>query len=113
MNREIKCYNTMFNTTSITIDKNLAIADAGATSHIILPDAPTQDVKPTIAPLKINLPNRTTLKSTHTAMLNIPCLPPQARQAHIVPGLSNASLISIKHSAMPDVLSHITPTPAT
>jgi hypothetical protein len=41
------------------------------------------------------LPDGCTITSSHITELNIPSLPPAARTAHIFPGLSNGSLISI------------------
>ena len=87
---------TMCNLSTIQIPKHLAIADAGATSHFLVKGAPVSNIKPTTTPLRINLPDGGQLKSTHTATIDIPWLPKAARQAHIVPGLSHASLISIK-----------------
>lgn len=46
--------------------------------------------------LKIHLPNGATSESTHMTILNIPWLPPATCSAHIVPGLTHISLISIK-----------------
>jgi hypothetical protein len=80
--------------TSIGVD--MAIADAGATSHFLVTGAPVINRRTAIAPIKINLPDGAQLKSTHTATLNIPSIPKSARQAHIVPGLTHTSLVSIK-----------------
>ena len=74
----------------------MAVADAGATGHFILPGTPVTNVKIARHPLKINLPYRDWLTSTHTCTLDIPWLPNKAKEAHIVPGLAHASLISIK-----------------
>jgi hypothetical protein len=41
------------------------------------------------------MPNGTTIQSSHTCNLLITDLPPQARQAHILPGLVHNSLISV------------------
>jgi hypothetical protein len=41
------------------------------------------------------LQNGTTIASTHTATLNLPSLPHAARQAHILPGLDQHSLLSV------------------
>ena len=61
-----------------------------------MPQAPVKNIRPTTAPLEIALPDGKTIQSTHTCELDIPSLPPKAREAHIVPGLKHASLISIK-----------------
>jgi hypothetical protein len=41
------------------------------------------------------MPNGTTIQSSHTCNLLLTDLPPQARQAHILPGLVHNSLISV------------------
>ena len=87
---------TMLNTGGIRIAVDMAVADAGATSHFVLPGAPVKNVTQTKTPLVITLPDGQTLKSTHTCMLDAPWLPEKARHAHIVPGLAHTSLISIK-----------------
>ena len=76
--------------------KNMAVADAGATGHFVLPGAPVTNIKIARHPLKINLPDGDCLTSTHTCTLDIPWLPKESKEAHIVPSLAHASLISIK-----------------
>ena len=88
--------DTILNTSNIKINVNLGIADAGATSHILLPQAPIMNIHPTIKPLKINLPDGVTLQSTHTAHLAILWLPDAAREAHIISSLNHTSLVLIK-----------------
>ena len=46
-------------------------------------------------PITVLLPNNDTMQSTHTAELDLPDLPPQARLVHIFPKLASGSLISI------------------
>jgi hypothetical protein len=41
------------------------------------------------------MPNGTTIQSSHTCNLLLTDLPPQERQAHILPGLVHNSLISV------------------
>ena len=77
------------------IAKNMAVADAGATGHFVLPGTPVTNVKIARHPLKINLPYGDCLTSTHTCTLDIPWLPNEAKEAHIVPGLAHAYLIFI------------------
>jgi hypothetical protein len=43
----------------------------------------------------MNMPNGTTIQSSHTCNLLLTDLPPQARQAHILQGLVHNSLISV------------------
>ena len=75
---------------------DMVVADAGATSHFILPGAPVTNITPTDSPLVITLPDGQILQFTHMCKLDAPCLPLQAHKAHIVPGLANTSLVSIK-----------------
>jgi DNA-binding transcriptional regulator YbjK len=87
---------TVYNASNIKISEDMAIADAGATSHFLIKRAPVLNKQITMKPLRINLPDGAQLYSTHTATLDIPWIPPNARKAHIVPGLSHTSLISVK-----------------
>ena len=75
---------------------NQAIRDTGTTGHFILPGAPMDNVRVADHPIKIEMPNGTIEKSTHTCLLWIPALPKGLREAHVGPGLSHSSLISIK-----------------
>eukprot|EP01034_Spumella_vulgaris_P024130 gene24130-30440_t len=52
------------------------------------------DVTPTADGIYVSMPNGETIKSTHTATLDLPALPNAARTAHIFPGLTG-SLLSI------------------
>jgi hypothetical protein len=88
--------NALFDVSGIKIAVDHTIADAGATSHFLLPGAPVSDIKKATTPLTIHLPDGTTIQSTNTYLLRRPDLPRAARVAHIVPGLSHSSLISIK-----------------
>ena len=91
-----KYRNAMFNTGKIKIAADMAIADAGATSHFIVAGAPVLNKQPATSPLRIHLPDGDTLRSSHTCDLDVPALPAAARTAHIVPGLAHSSLVSIK-----------------
>jgi hypothetical protein len=80
--------------TDIPVDKT--VEDAGATGNFMLLGAPVTKISPTKAPIIINLPDGSQIKSTHTCEIDNPDLPNAARQAHIVPGLAHTSLVSIK-----------------
>ena len=71
-----------------------AISDTGATGHFLTCNAPVQNKQITTNPISILLPNGNTLQSTHTCEVAIPGLRPTAKKAHVVPGLSHASLLS-------------------
>ena len=85
-----------FDVSGIKIGVNYAIADAGATGHFLVPEAPVINKAATTNPLSIHLPDGEKLMSTHTCEIDVPSLPKGARKAHIVPGLAHSSLISIK-----------------
>jgi len=85
-----------FDVSGIKIGVEYAIADAGATGHFLIPEAPLDEVLTSANPLTIHMPHGGTLKSTKEGMLPIPWLPKEARKAHVVPGLAHASLVSIK-----------------
>ena len=73
----------------------MVVADVGATGHFVLPGTPVTNVKIARHPLRINLLYGDCLTSTHTCTLDIPWLPNEAKEAHIVPGLAHAYLIFI------------------
>ena len=91
-----KAPNAIFDVSGIKIAVDMAIADAGATSHFVLPGAPIKNQRVATNPLVINLPDGDVLRSSHVGKLDIPALPHKARVAHIVPGLAHSSLVSIK-----------------
>ena len=72
-----------------------AIVDSGASNHYLTTAAPTLNITPTTSPISITLPDGTTVKSTHTCLLDLPQLPLEARRAHIIPQLASHSLISV------------------
>ena len=45
--------------------------------------------------MRVKLPNKVHINSSHVGTLPLPQLPPQARRAHIIPGLASHSLISV------------------
>ena len=77
---------------------DMAIADAGATGHFVLPCTPVTDLQIATKPLVINLLDGDQIKSTHTCELMVPWLPKNAKRAYIVPGLAHISLIYISRS---------------
>jgi hypothetical protein len=72
-----------------------ATLDSGCTSNFLSAAAPCIDKQPAHVPLNVNMPNGTTIQSSHTCNLLLTDMPPQARQAHILPGLVHNSLISV------------------
>jgi hypothetical protein len=75
--------------------QSTALLDSGCTAHFLLANAKFSNKIPTATPLAVRLPNGDTITSTHTATLNMPSLPHTARQAYILPGLTQYSLVSV------------------
>ena len=71
-----------------------ALSDSGASSHFLVDGAHAVNIKVDLNPLTITLPDGRALHSTHTCNLDIPWLRGNATRAHIVPGLTHASLVS-------------------
>jgi hypothetical protein len=72
-----------------------AILDSGCTSIFLSATAPCSNKQEAHVPLSVNMPNGTTIQSSHTCDLLLADLPPQARKAQILPGLVHNSLISV------------------
>ena len=90
-----KKMETAYSTSIIKIAKKNSIAEAGATKTFFLPATPVKNVQPAGKPISINISDRSKLRSSHTCNLDIEGIPEKENFAHIVPGLSHASLISI------------------
>jgi hypothetical protein len=71
------------------------ILDSGCTSIFLSAAAPCSDKQASHVLLNVNMPNSTTIQSSHPCNFLLTGLPPQARQAHILPGLVHNSLISV------------------
>jgi hypothetical protein len=71
------------------------ILDSGTTGHFLTTTHPVCNKQVDNNPIAICNPNGQLMISSHTADLDLSCLPKAARQAHIVPDLTNQSLISI------------------
>ena len=68
-----------------------AIADTGASSHYLRPNDPHFKAGINKPPITVGLPNGDLLQSITQAVQ----LPKQDRYAHIIPGLTHSSLVSI------------------
>jgi hypothetical protein len=75
--------------------QSTALLDSGYTAHFMLANAKCSNKILTATPLAVRLTYGDTIMSTHTATLNMPSLPHTARQAHILPGLAQYSLLSV------------------
>ena len=62
----------------------------------VFPGGLLKNIMPETRLLVIYLSNGKTLQSTHTVNLYLSWLPKLATQAHVVPGISHTSLLSIK-----------------
>jgi hypothetical protein len=69
--------------------------DSGCTAHFLLANAKCTNKVLVETPLEVCKSNGATIASTHTATLNLPFLPHAARQAHILPGLAQHSLLYV------------------
>jgi hypothetical protein len=72
-----------------------AIVDSGCTVHFLLVNAPCLNKMKSRTPLTVCLPNSATMESSHTDELDIPELNAAASKAHVFPGMTNHSLISV------------------
>jgi hypothetical protein len=74
----------------------MAIADTGASGHSIRPQDPHETNGTQQDSITVGLPNGATLQSSpNNCTLDIPQLPDAARKAHLIPGLTHSSLVSI------------------
>jgi hypothetical protein len=79
----------------VTIGRDHAIADTGATSIFIMDGVDVINKRVATSPLTINLPDGKKVKSSHVCDIAIPGLP-TILLGHIVPSLTVASLIGIR-----------------
>jgi hypothetical protein len=75
--------------------QSTALLESGCIAHFLLANAKCTNKVIAETPLEVRLPNGATIASTHTATLNMPSLPHASRQAHILPGLSQHSLLYV------------------
>jgi hypothetical protein len=73
-------------------------------------DCPVINKRLTRNPIKIKIPNGSTIESTHVAEIDLPMLRPAAGKAHIVPALDNCSLLLLGQYVMPATPSYSRPT---
>jgi hypothetical protein len=69
--------------------------DSGCTGHFLLVNAPCLNKVESRTPLTVRLPNGATMESSHTADLDIPGLNAAASKAHVFPGMTHHSLLSV------------------
>jgi hypothetical protein len=71
------------------------ILDYGCTSNFLSAPTPCTNKQASPIPLNVNMPNGTSIQSSHTSDLLLTALPPDANRAHILPGLVHNSLIYV------------------
>ena len=69
--------------------------DSGTSKHYMKINSPLQKIHCVNDGERVVLPNGEQIVSTHRGSVPIPTLSPQAREAHVFPGLTQSSLISI------------------
>ena len=69
-----------------------AIADSGTTGHFLQMESTCSNRKRNRDGVRVQLPDGSTIQSTHTALINFPQLPMEARRAHLFPNIKHALL---------------------
>jgi hypothetical protein len=69
--------------------------ESGCTSNFLSATAPCSDKQAAHVPPNVNMPNGTTIQSSHICNILLTDMPPQAQQAHILPGFVHNSLVSV------------------
>ena len=72
--------------------KDYAIADSGTTGHFLQMDSECSNRQSTNDGVRVKLPDGSIIKATHTANINFPQLPMEARKAHLFPDIKHALL---------------------
>jgi hypothetical protein len=72
-----------------------SILDYGCTRNFVSATAPGMNKRAAHIPLHANMSNYTAIQSAHNSELLLSILPPQARRAHILPGLVHNLLIYV------------------
>ena len=79
-----------------TLNKNYyAILDSGASSNFIMDSAVVKEKHTEHEQKRVTLPDGRKIVSSHKCELDLPNLPPEARQGYILPEMQNNSLLSI------------------
>eukprot|EP00804_Cyclotella_cryptica_P024534 CCRYP_014646-RA/>CCRYP_014646-RA protein AED:0.43 eAED:0.43 QI:0/0/0/1/0/0/2/0/172 len=72
---------------------NYTIVDSCASDNYLTPTANIKSKASLHQPIQVTLPDKSTLRSSHTCQLDLP-LPQPTKQGYILPGMKNHSLIS-------------------
>jgi len=72
------------------------LVDSGSAGRFCqVQSAHLKNKRRTNSPLTVQLADKSTILSTHTAELPFPCLPRKARTVHLFPALKGTSLLSV------------------
>ena len=71
------------------------ILDSGTTDYFISVQTSVKNVRPTKNVINVTIPNGDHMNSTHECDIDWPLLPQRARGGHIIPALSQHSLLSV------------------
>ena len=69
--------------------------DSGTTDHFMSVHAHVENIRPTKNPLKVVIPDGSKMESTHECDIAWPALPKNATTGHIIPQLTQQSLLSV------------------
>ena len=78
--------STIYSYATVVVQNNtndFAIVDSGPTGHFLQMDSICRDKKRTSDGVCVKLPDGSTIEATHTALINYPQLPLEARRAHL------------------------------
>ena len=82
-------------TPKIEVATHYGMLDSGKTDHFISVQASVKNVRPTKNAINVTIPNGEQMNSTHECDIDWPLLPQRARGRHIIPALSQQSLLSV------------------
>ena len=91
--KDLPSSSLIFGTKKLVNMIEFAISDSGATAHFLIEGAPVVNLQEAEFPVAIKLPDGTIIYPTPTCNLDIPWLPHEMTEAHIVPGLAHSSLM--------------------
>ena len=77
------------------VTTHYGMLDSRTTDHFISVQASVKNVRPTKNAINVTIPNRDQMNSTHECDIDWPLLPQRAHGGHIIPSLSQHSLLSV------------------
>ena len=82
--QQLPLASTIFNPQKITYAVKHVISDSGATGNFFVEGVPVANKQIAKMPISVTLPNGKVIQSTHTFNFDIPWLPSEIREEHIV-----------------------------